>query len=159
MWKPVAFVSRSVTETKRRYSQIEKEDLALIWACKKFTDYVICKDIELETDHKPLVPLLGKTNLEYPWQRVASDLFELDKKTYLLIADYFSRYVEVQTLTSTTSASIICTLKSIFAQHGIPETFVSDNGPQYSSQEMKDFARDYNFATLPPVHTTLRGMG
>ena len=96
---------------------------------------------------------------EYPWQRVASDLFELDKKTYLLVADYFSRYVEVQTLTSTTSASIICTLKSIFAQHSIPETFVSDNGPQYSSQEMKDFARDYNFATLPAVHTTLRGMG
>jgi alpha-D-ribose 1-methylphosphonate 5-phosphate C-P lyase len=71
---------------------------------------------------------------------VASDLFELDKTTYLLIANYFSRYVEVQTLTSTTSASIIRTLKAIFARHGIPETFTSDNGPQYVSQEMKDIA-------------------
>ena len=357
MWKPVAFASRSMTETERRYSQIEKEALALIWASEKFADYVIGKDIELETDHKPLVPLLGKTNLdclpprvlrfrirlmrfsytirhvagkhlytadtlsrapivapdsthveedrrteffvaeivsllpanadclhkyrsaqqndptcselialcksgwprkdqlsgtilpywsvrgelplhndlllrgrcivvplslrketldkihsghqgihrcqsrvsmsvwwpgvkqqveqlvqhcpactkalaatrqpmlptplpEYPWQRVASDLFELDKKTYLLVADYFSRYVEVQTLTSTTSASIIRTLKSIFARHGIPETFVSDNGPQYSSQEMKDFARDYNFVhvTSSPYYPQSNGL-
>ena len=35
-WKPVAFVSRSMTKTERRYSQIEKEALALVWACKKF---------------------------------------------------------------------------------------------------------------------------
>ena len=37
---------------------------SFIWACEKFTDYVIGKDIELETNHKPLVPLLGKTNLD-----------------------------------------------------------------------------------------------
>ena len=36
MWKPVAFASRSMTETERRYSQIEKEALALVWACEKF---------------------------------------------------------------------------------------------------------------------------
>ena len=63
-WKPVAFASRSITETERRYSQIEKEALALVWACEKFADYVIGKAILLETDHKPLVPLLGKTNLD-----------------------------------------------------------------------------------------------
>ena len=63
-WKPVAFASRSMTETERRYSQIEKEALALVWACEKFADYVIGKAILLETDHKPLVPLLGKTNLD-----------------------------------------------------------------------------------------------
>ena len=62
-WKPVAFASRSMTDTEKRYSQIEKEALALVWACKKFSDYVIGKSIQLETDHKPLVPLLGYTNL------------------------------------------------------------------------------------------------
>ena len=108
----------------------------------------------------PRQPILPTLLPEYPWQRVASDRFELDKKTFLLIADYFSRYVEVQTLTSTTSASIICTLKSIFARHGIPETFVSDNGPQYSSQEMKDFARDYNFVhvTSSPYYPQSNGL-
>ena len=82
----------------------------------------------------PRQPMLPTPLPEYPWQRVASDLFELNKKTYILVADYFSRYVEVQTLTSTTSASVIRVLKSIFVRHSILETLVSDNGPQCASQ-------------------------
>lgn len=63
-WKPVAFASRSMTDTERRYSQIEKEALALVWACEKFQDYVLGKHIDLETDHKPLVPLMSTTSLD-----------------------------------------------------------------------------------------------
>ena len=64
MWKPVAYMSKSMTETECRYLQIEKEALALVWACEKFEDYVLGKEIHLETDHKPLVPLLGKADLD-----------------------------------------------------------------------------------------------
>ena len=53
-----------MTDTEKRYSQIEKDALALVWACEKLSDYVIGKAIFLETDHKPLLPLLGKTNLD-----------------------------------------------------------------------------------------------
>ena len=48
-------------------------------------------------------------------------------------------------LTSTTSLNIIEALKDIFARHGIPETVVSDNGPQYSSLEFSQFSQIYNF--------------
>ena len=64
-WHPVAFASRSKTDTEKRYSQLEKEALALVWACEKFSDYIIGKAIFLEIDHKPLAPLLSKTNLDY----------------------------------------------------------------------------------------------
>ena len=65
LWRPrpVAFASRSMTETERRYAQIEKEALAATWACEKFSDFVLGKLILLETDHKPLVPLLGIKDL------------------------------------------------------------------------------------------------
>ena len=63
-WKPVAFASWSMTDTKRHYSQIEKEALALVWACEKFQDYVMGKHIDLETDHKSLVPLMSTTSLD-----------------------------------------------------------------------------------------------
>ena len=36
----VCYTSRSLTDTERRYSQTEKEVLALIWACEKFHPYV-----------------------------------------------------------------------------------------------------------------------
>ena len=58
-WRPVAYASRSMSETETRYAQIEKEALAITWACEKFSTYILGKHISIETDHKPLVPLLG----------------------------------------------------------------------------------------------------
>ena len=62
-WKPVAFASRSMTETEKRYAQIEKEALAVTWACEKFSTYILGMKFLIETDHKPLVPLLGIKHL------------------------------------------------------------------------------------------------
>ena len=341
-WKPIAYASRSMTNTEQRYAQIEKEALATTWACEKFADYILGKHVEIETDHKPLVPLLGTKRLDslpprvlrfrlrldrfdysikhvpgknlhtadtlsrapsasnksdstleelaellmatciahlpaskdrldayrraqkadqtcsllikycrdgwpgknsvdpmakpywevqseltlgddlllcgsrvvvpealraetlkklhqghqgivrfrlraqtsvwwpgvskqitdlvkrcpectrdatpnkeplmptslpdHPWQKVGSDLFTLKGVNYLLVVDYFSRYPEVVQLKSTTSQSVITSLKSVFSRHGIPATLFSDNGPQYNSHEFDEFAATYNFA-------------
>lgn len=63
-WKPVAFISTALTGTEKRYAQIEKEALATTWACERLADYLVGKRFHVETDHKPLVPLLGSKNLE-----------------------------------------------------------------------------------------------
>ena len=85
----------------------------------------------------------------YPWERIAADLFELKGSTYLLVTDYYSRFVEVQRLTTTTSSTVVRHLKTIFARLGIPTTMVTDNGPQFDSQEMKEFA--HNIQSLLPT--------
>ncbi|XP_056098277.1 uncharacterized protein LOC130077157 [Rhinichthys klamathensis goyatoka] len=59
--------------------------------------------------------------------------------------DYYSNYPEMALLTSTTATGIVKHMKCSFARHGIPGTVVSDNGPQYASQEFKQFAREYGF--------------
>lgn len=60
VWRPVYYASRTLTDTERRYAQIEKEALALTWACEKFAMFVTgAQDLLLRTDHKPLVSLLG----------------------------------------------------------------------------------------------------
>ena len=46
-WKPVAYASRSMTETEARYAQIEKEALATTWACERFTDYILGKQFHI----------------------------------------------------------------------------------------------------------------
>ena len=63
-WRPIAFASRSLTETELRYAQIEKEALVLTWALEKFSEYTLGKMVRLETDHKPLIPLLGQKSLD-----------------------------------------------------------------------------------------------
>ena len=100
---------------------------------------------ECARDAKPArEPLIPTSLPSYPWQKVAA-IFTLKGQEYLVIVDYFSRYSEVQKLKSTTTQGIVNVLKAAFARHGIPETFRSDNGPQFSSQEFKDFANKYNF--------------
>ena len=63
------YASHSLTETERCYAQIEKEALAITWACEKFSEYILGKQILIETDHKPLVPLFSSKHLDDlpPW--------------------------------------------------------------------------------------------
>ena len=64
LFRPVVYLSRSLTDTERRYSQIEKEALATTWACERLSNYLIGLPFTVETDHKPLVPLLGTKALD-----------------------------------------------------------------------------------------------
>ena len=82
----------------------------------------------------------------YPWERAAADLLELKGST---VADYYSRFVEVHKLTTTTSSSTVTQLKSMFARIWIPTAVITDNGPQFDSQDIKEFAQAYDFQ-----HTT-----
>ena len=90
-------------------------------------------------------PLTPTPLPQLPWQKVAIDLFDWKQETYLLVVDYFSRYIEIARFNRPTTTEVVTHLKSIFARHGIPETLISDNGPQYASREFAEFAQDYEF--------------
>ncbi|KAE8285741.1 hypothetical protein D5F01_LYC15408 [Larimichthys crocea] len=92
-----------------------------------------------------LGPLMPTPYPGRPWQKCGADLFMLGSKTYLLVVDYASRYVEIALLTPTRSDDVIQHLKSIFARHGICETLVTDNGPQFSGAAFAEFAESYGF--------------
>lgn len=105
-----------------------------------------------ETLHPHNVP-------SYPWQKLGCDLFDYQGAQYLIVADYYSKYPIIRKLSSTTSAAIINHLKSIFAEHGIPESLVSDNGPQYSSKEFAAFCDQWGIhhITSSPVYPKSNG--
>ena len=63
-WKPVAYASHSMSDSEHRYAQIEKEALATTWACGKFSAYILGWHFEIESDHKPLIPLLNSKALD-----------------------------------------------------------------------------------------------
>lgn len=79
---------------------------------------------------------------QYPWQRLHIDYAgPFLGYSYLIIVDAHSKWPEVIPMQSTTSISTIRALMQIFAIHGLPERIVSDNGPQFCSQEFKDFMK------------------
>lgn len=116
---------------------------------------VCARDVERRRE-----PLVTTPLPDYPWQMVGSDLFQIKNDHYLLVVDYFSRYPEVVKLSSTTTSAVILAMKSMFSRHGIPETIRSDNGPQYSSQEFKEFSESYMFrhVTSSPHFPQSNGM-
>ena len=97
-----------------------------------------CRVSSQATNHpEQLIPTLMP---ERPWQKVAADLLEFKKAQYLVVLDYYSPYIELSKLESTTSAAVINHMKSILARHGVPETLVSDNDSQFASKEFSAFA-------------------
>ena len=84
-WRPVAFGSRSMSETEQRYAQIEKEALASTWTCEKFTTYILGMKFLIETDHKPLVPLFGNKHLDSLPPRILRFCLRLARFDYSII--------------------------------------------------------------------------
>ena len=65
-----------------------------------------------------------------PWETVGSDILLLKGIKYILVVDYYSKYIEIEILDKGENARrIIEKLKSIFSRHGNPNTLISDNGP------------------------------
>ena len=83
---------------------------------------------------------------ERPWQKCGSDLFQLGPKYYVILADYYSKFVEYAELKNdTTSSTVIQFMKTKFSVHGITEQLITDGGPQYNSKEFAKFSEDYGF--------------
>lgn len=97
---PVAFASRVLTTTEQYYAQIEKETLAIVFACQKFDQYICGQaNVIVESDHRPLQNIFKKTILEAPkrLQRMRLSLQRYDiQVTYkkgegIVFADLLSR--------------------------------------------------------------------
>ncbi len=104
-------------------------------------------------------PLMQHELVARPWSKVAADLCEFNGRTLLVIVDYYSNFIEVTQVTTTTTRSIIKAIKEVFARFGIPDILVTDNGPQFSSAEFGVFARMWNFdhVTSSPYHPQSNG--
>ena len=100
-------------------------------------------------------PLMTHKIPDTPWSKVGQDLFTYGSETFLVTVDYYSDYFELDLLQDATTESVIKATKSHFARHGIAD-MITDNGPQYASDQSASFTRDGNFSTLPVRHYTVR---
>lgn len=82
------------------------------------------------------------------------------KENYSITTDYYSHFFEVDLLPDTRSVTVIQKLKVHMSSYGICEICVSDNGPQFASQEFLDFAHKWQFEhkTCSPYYPKSNGL-
>ena len=78
VWKPIAYASRAMTQCEQHYAQIEKETLAIVFACERFHEYTYGKRVIVRTDHKPLGAIFSKPINKAP-PRIQRFLLRLQK--------------------------------------------------------------------------------
>ena len=109
-------------------------------------DCIKCNSFQNKQDPESLIPTPIPN---FPWNAVASDIFELEHIHYLLTMAYYFKFIEVNPLHDLSGSATIDAIKSQFSCHGIPEKLKTDNGHQFSSREFSLFCEDYQIE-----HTT-----
>ena len=64
--QPIQYASRALTETEKRYSQIEKEMLSIVFGLTRLHTYTCGRKVTIYNDHKPLTAVLKKPTAESP---------------------------------------------------------------------------------------------
>ena len=98
--EPVAYASKALTETERRWANIEREAYALVFGCERFHTYVYGRHFTIESDHKPLEQIIHKNLVDTP-ARLQHMIMQLQPYDFILkyrpgkemtLADALSRY-------------------------------------------------------------------
>ena len=80
-------------------------------------------------------------------------------RTYLLITDAHSKWPEITKMPSTTASRTIDKLSKLFSSYGLPEQIVTDNRPQFVSEEFATFAKlnGIKYIKSAPYHPSTNG--
>ena len=102
-----------------------------------------CDICQSQQNSTPIVQKYVSEVPPHPWHTLGSDLFYFQRIDFLVVVDYFSKYLIVRKIPNSTSSAVIKELGMIFSEFGKPQIFRSDNGPCYSSQEFKFFMQNW----------------
>ena len=109
----------------------------------------------------PKTPLTHWPWATRPMERLHVDFAEYKGVHLLIVIDAYSKYLWTVVMgQDTTTAKLLRQLDSIFADRGLPTIIVSDNGPQFTSQQFKDHmkSKNINHVLTPPYHPASNGL-
>ncbi len=101
----------------------------------------ICEKFRRSNTKEPLQPHAVP---DRPFEKVGVDIMEFGNLNYLVVMDYYSKWIEVSELVNKTATEVINALKAIFSRNGVPNFVISDNVP-FNSSLYIDFAKTWDF--------------
>ena len=119
-----------------------------------------CRTCQLNQSKPKSAPVHAWEYPSQPWERLHIDhAGPLNGDTFLIVVDSYSKWVEVERVKSTDAKTTCRVLRKLFATHGVPRIIVSDNGPGFASEELKQFLsrNGIRHAFAAPYHPSSNG--
>ena len=88
--RPVAYASRTLTAPEQNYAQIEREALAIVFAVRRFHQYLYGRSFTLVTDHRPLCKIFGEKEGVPPLAAARMQCWALLLSAYCYNIEYVS---------------------------------------------------------------------
>lgn len=117
----VSYASKSLSKTEKKYSTLDKEALAVVWATERFQMYLKGLEFTILTDHKPLVGIFNETST--PNKRQEGWVLRMQEYRYRIkhvpgeinIADPLSRLSEVlaEKTFDKSSEDVLCSIVEV----------------------------------------------
>lgn len=147
----VAFSSRCLSDDEKEYGQIEKEFLGVLFACKKFHNYIYGREVVVKTDHRPLESIMikdlskiGSVRL----QRIRLKLYrynlQLDYKPgkKIPVADYLSRFTNQKVADSYQEKSLSQMVHSVELTDNLKAEYIQETNNDQELSIIKKYYQD-----------------
>jgi transposase InsO family protein len=89
-----------------------------------------------------------------PFERIHIDFFYYENKTFLIIVDSYSKFIDVKLVTRPDAIGVIEKLEEVFSYFGLPDEIVSDSGPPFLKGFFEIFCQNNGIIVLKsPPHS------
>ena len=159
--RSLVYASRSLSEMEQRYAHIDKETLSIIFAVKRFHQYLFGLSFTIITDHKPLLGLFGS-------YKVIPAMSSSRMQRWALMLSAYDYTIEPRSGIKNSNADALSRLpmqntvdeSEIFTTHGFARSIGSDNGSCFTSEEYSKFVKQNGIQHIrtDPYHPASNGL-
>ena len=142
---------KAIARSHHWWEGVDKDIKSVVKSCQAW------QSVKNAPPNAPLHPWFWPTK---PWQPLHVDFAgPFRGRTYLLITDVHSKWPEITEMSSTTASRTVDELHKLFSSYGLPEQILSDNGPQFVSEEFAAFTKinGIKHTKSAPYHPSTNG--
>lgn len=150
---------QGITRTQQRaksciyYPGIYKDIETITQGCSE------CQKFQVSQQKETLDPIVTDIP-NIPWHTIGSDFFQYEQQDYLIIADYYSKFLIVEKMSANPDSDVAAKFtRKMFSMFGIPNRIISDNGGQFIGKAYQKMVKDYGIAhnSSSPRHPKSHG--
>ncbi|XP_044758436.1 uncharacterized protein K02A2.6-like [Coccinella septempunctata] len=112
--------------------------------CKFIGRCDICNQVSRNQTKQPL---LHHDLPSKPWEKLGMDIFEFKGNLFLVVVDYYSKWIDFRQIKNKAINDVIKYLMELFSMFGFPDTIISDNNP-FNSFMFKTFTEEHNIKLI-----------